>query len=51
MATASPDQLLSDFDTADITELLPVSAAGEDLAPKTTANLDPELFLPDPTPR
>ena len=51
MATASPDELLSDFDAADVTELKPVTAAGDDLAPKTTASLDPELFLPDPAPR
>ena len=49
MATASPNQLMSDFDGDG--ELLPPSKTGTDLAPTTTAGLDPELFLPDPEPR
>lgn len=51
MNSTSPDQLLSDFDANDVTKLLPLTKTGEDLAPTTTASLDPALFLPDPEPR
>jgi predicted TIM-barrel fold metal-dependent hydrolase len=48
MSSASPDQLLSDFDGANQGELHPPTKTGEALAPTSTANLDPDLFLPDP---
>ena len=41
MNSTSPDQLLSDFDANDVTKLLPLTKTGEDLAPTTTASLDP----------
>lgn len=50
MESASPDQLLSDFEKASDDSLRLPTATGEDLAPTSTARLDPDLFLPDPAP-
>lgn len=51
MASSSPDQLLTDFKTDEIADLRKPTKTGKDLAPTSTAGLDPEYFLPDPDPR
>jgi len=51
MTSASPDNLLADFDVAEDLDLREPSVSGTDLAPVTTDRLDPEYFLPDPEQR
>lgn len=51
MTSGGPEGFFAGFDASEAADLRRPTKTGTDLAPITTAGLDPEYFLPDPEPR